>query len=346
VGVRPAEMDKHLNLEISKRIWVTRYFMVIGIVVLHLPPYQPLNELGSSLFDYIKAFFSHGVFRATVPMLTVLSGFLIFQFNLQVQPLLLVTKKVKTVLVPLIIWNIPFVIAIYISQKYSVLSHEFSAILYPFDFFNWINALTGLFNSPANYPLNFLRDLFAVSLLSPIYWFLLKRVPYIGLAIVAAVYYFNLEGSFVLRNSMLISFYIGALAATQKWPLTYMDKFAKPLFLVFILCCLTIVVFDIQNKELFRLFSPFLVWPAMSLIMNTALCEFLYKNSKSSFLTFLAHGPIILLLWLIFKKLPVDIPYYVFWLSAPLITVYTSIYLHKYLHRILPNVSSFILGGR
>ncbi|MFT6099263.1 MAG: succinoglycan biosynthesis protein ExoH [Arenicella sp.] len=339
-------MEKQLNIEISKRIWVTRYFMVIGIIVLHLPPYQLLSEIGPSIFDYIRAFFSHGLFRATVPMLTVLSGFLIFQFNLHLQPFELLSKKVKSVLVPLIIWNIPFVIAIYISQKYSVISHEFTAILYPFDSLSWINALTGLFGPPANYPLHFLRDLFAVSLLSPIYWLFLKRRPYFGLAVVLAVYYFNLDSSFVLRNSMLVSFYIGALAATQKWSLTCLDKHAKLLFFVFIAFCAVIVLSDIQSSELFRLVSPFLVWPSMSLIINTKLYEFLYNNSKSSFFTFLSHGPIILILWLLFKKSPADIPYYVYWLLALPVTVYMSIYLSKSFKNFLPRISSIVLGGR
>lgn len=320
--------------------------MVIGIIVLHLPPYQPLNELGSSIFDYIKAFFTHGVFRATVPVLTVLSGFLIFQFNLHLRPIKLFSKKTKAVLVPLILWNIPFVIAIYISQKYSVLSHEFSAVLYPFDLLSWINALTGLFDQPANYPLNFLRDLFAVSLLAPIYWLFLKRMPYFGLAVVLAVYYFNLDGSFVLRNSMLVSFYTGGLAATQNWSLTCLDKHAKFLFFVFIVSCAVIVLFGIENRDLFIFLSPFLVWPSMSLIIKTNLYEFLYKNSKSSFLTFLIHGPIILLLWLIFKKLPVDVPYYVYWLLVPPITVCASIFFARCFNKYLPRISSILLGGR
>jgi len=339
-------MEKHLNKEISKRIWVTRYFMVIGIIVLHLPPYQPLNELGFSFFDLIKAFFSHGVFRATVPVLTVISGFLVFQANLHLHPFQFLSKKTTTVLIPLVIWNIPLVILIYLSQKYNILSHEFSAELYPFDLLNWVNALTGLFGTPANYPLNFLRDLFAVSLLSPIFWIFLKKSPYLGLAIVLIVYYFNLDGIFVLRNSMLVSFYIGALAATQKWSLTCLDKYAKLLFFVFVLFCTTIVLLDMQNIELFSLLSPFLVWPSMSLIIKTKVYEFLYTNSKSSFFTFLAHGPIILILWLIFQKISLNMPYYIYWFLTPIITVYTSILFARYFKQILPRVSSFALGGR
>lgn len=320
--------------------------MVIGIIVLHLPPYQPLNELELTFFDLIKAFFSHGVFRATVPVLTVISGFLIFQSCLQLTPFKLLKKKVLSVFVPLVVWNVPFVVAIYLSQKYNILLHDFSVNLHPFDLMSWINALTGLLGQPVNYPLNFLRDLFAVSLLSPIYWLLLKRTPYLGLVFVLMIYYFNLDGAFILRNSMLVSFYIGGLAASQKWSLTCLDKQAKFLCMMFIIFCIIIVVFDIQNRELLILLSPFLVWPSMSLIINTRFYEFLYKHSRHSFLTFLTHGPIILILWFVFQKLQMDAPYYVYWFLAPPITVYISILFSTYFKRLLPFVSSIALGGR
>ncbi|MFT5612410.1 MAG: succinoglycan biosynthesis protein ExoH [Polaribacter sp.] len=338
-------MEILLNKEISKRLWVTRYFMVIGIIVLHLPQYQPLSEV-ESLFEHIKAFFSHGIFRATVPVLTVISGYLVFRCNLQSQPLKLFVKKAKSIFIPLIIWNIPFAIAIYLSQKYNLLSHNFSAELYPIEIKNWVNALTGLFGTPANYPLNFLRDLFAVSLLAPIMWLLLKSSPYLGMAIVLVIYYFNLDGVFVLRNSMLVSFYLGGLAATQNWDLTALDKYANWLLLVFILLCISIVLFGIENKEVLRLLAPFMVWPAMSIMENTKIYNFLYKNSKSSFFTFLAHGPIILIMWFLYTTVSEAIPYYVYWVMSPLVTLFVCIYLARYFKKFFPVVASAVLGGR
>lgn len=319
--------------------------MVIGIIVLHLPKYQPLSEI-ESLFEYVKAFFSHGVFRATVPVLTVISGYLVFRANLHVQPKTLLVKKIKSVFVPLFVWNIPFVIAIYLSQKYSLLSHNFSAELYPIQIENWVNALVGLFGSPANYPLNFLRDLFTVSLLAPVFGVLLNRAPYIGIIIVLFVYFFNLDGNFVIRNSMIVSFYIGGLAATQNWDLTVLDKHAKWLFLAFFASCILIVLFKVENKELFRLLAPFMVWPAISLIENKKIYELLYKYSKNSFFTFLAHGPIILILWFLFSKFSDSVPYYVYWMTSPIITVCLCILLATYFKRFFPRVASVVLGGR
>lgn len=320
--------------------------MVIGIVILHLPPYSPLSHTGYSAFDFIKAFFSHGVFRAAVPVLTALSGYLLFLSNIKAQPLELLVKKSSSILFPLIVWNLPIVILIFLSQKYNILDHEFSAELYPFNLLNWVNAITGFLEAPANYPLNFLRDLFIITLLSPLFWLFLKRTPLIGLAIVLITYYFNLEGNLILRNSMLVSFYLGGMAATQNWDLTFLDSHAKLCLILFLIFCFGIVLFGIENRELFRLISPILVWPSISLITNTRFGVRLYNNSRHSFFTFLFHGPLLLILWLVFNKIPIETPYPIFWLSAPILTIYISIFLSNLLKKYLPTASSIALGGR
>lgn len=319
--------------------------MIIGIIVLHLPQYQPLSEV-ESLFEYIKAFFSHGVFRATVPVLTVISGYLVFRSSLHKEPKNLIAKKLKSIIIPLFLWNIPIVIFIYMSQKYNLISHEFSAELYPIKIEIWVNALTGLFSAPANYPLNFLRDLFAVTLLAPVFGWLLNKASYTGLIIVSFIYYFNIDGDLVLRNSMILSFYIGGLAATKNWDLTALDKHAKWLFLAFIILCLLIVLFKIENRELFRLLSPFMVWPAISLMEGSKIYDLLYKNSKHSFFTFLAHGPVLLITWVLYSKALEVIPYSIYWIATPFLTVLVCIFLATYFKKYFPKLASLVLGGR
>ena len=335
-----------MNREISERIWMTRYLMVVGILVLHLPPYQPLGNVGSTGFDYIKAFFAHGLFRAAVPVLTVMSGYLLFRSKLHLHYFDLLKTKTNSILIPLILWNIPLAIAVYVLQKYNLGSHEFSAKLYPADFPSWVNAITGLNGSPVNYPLNFLRDLIAVSLLAPFFGVLLKYIPYPGLVVVLCIYFFNLDGPLVLRNSMLVSFYLGGLAYTQSWNLFALDKYAGIAVAILVFACILIVAFKIQNREWFRLIAPFLIWPSMSLLAGTTTGRFLYKNAQSSFFTFLAHGPIILVLWFAYQKIFSDGPYALYWFSAPVITVCLSILLSQMIKKQFPAFSRVILGGR
>ncbi len=330
-------MDKVL----SNRIWVTRYLMVIGIVILHIPPYQPLSDLGDSPIDIVKAFFSHGLFRATVPVLTVLSGFLMFQLGAYRNPRAMLSQKVSTLLVPLLVWNVPFAVIVYLAQRYGLTAHDFSAQLYPF-----VNATAGLAGPPINFPLNFLRDLFAVSMFAPLFGIFLRRIPYAGLLVVGAVYFFNLDGPLVIRNSMLISFYIGGLAAVRNWDLTRLDRYAWPLLLVLFAYSLAVALYDIERREVFRIVSPFLVWPAMSLVMRSPVGRIAHRYSGASFFTFLSHGPLLVGLWIAFQSLSGRVPYFVFWLAAPLLVVLLGIAGSRWLKRSAPRIASLLLGGR
>lgn len=331
---------------LQKRIALTRYLMVIGIVVLHTPPYQPLAELGLSLFDLIKAFFSHALFRMTVPVLTVISAYLLFSGKLVSQPGLLLKKKTQAILIPLILWNIPVVLAIFLVQKYGLLNHSFSAQLVPFNLANWADALTGIFETPANYPLNFLRDLFVLSVMSPLFLLILRLSAYGGAVLIAIIFYFNLDGDLILRNSMLISFYTGALLAWKKWDLKYLDKFAWPMLVLLIAVCLAIIIWDIENRTWLRIIAPFVVWPCMALLSNSRFGHWLVQYSQCSFLTFLAHAPLLLIFWVLYQKLAGPLPYPLFWFAAPLLITALCAWLHPRLYKLMPTVAKLALGGR
>lgn len=335
-----------MDNSLQNRIWLTRYLMVIGIVVLHTPPYQPLSELGLNTFDFIKAFFSHALFRMTVPMLTVISAYLLFSSSLILHPARLISKKVTSILIPLILWNIPLVIAIYILQRYELVSHIFSVKLYPANAINWLNASTGMFGTPANYPLNFLRDLFVLSILAPLFLIFLRVIPYWGLIIVLVVYYFNLEGDLILRNSMLVSFYIGALAAWKKWDICAMDKFAWPLLILLVATCCAVVIWDVENREWLRMITPFIIWPCMALVSNSFIGRMILPYTQNSFLTFLAHAPLLILLWFVYKPFSNTIPYPVFWLSAPLVIVVICAFIQPLMYKLMPKLTKILLGGR
>lgn len=330
---------------LSKRIQVTRYLMVIGIVLLHIPPYQSLSEI-TTAFDHIKAFFSHGVFRASVPVLTVISGYLTFRSESHLKYFSFVWKKIRAVFLPLVIWNLPIAIAVYFIQRYDLLSHEFSAQLYPFDLSAWADAVIGLMGTPINYPLNFLRDLFAIALLAPFFWLLLSRAPWGGLVLVFLIYYLNLDGPIVLRNSMLLSFYVGGMAATQHWNLARLDRYSVLCFAVFCFACVAVVIWKIENREWLRLMSPFLIWPAMSLFNKTRFYDLLYRCSSASFFTFLAHGPMLLIVYLLYTKLAPEIPYYVFWGVTPILIAVAAFYICTLVRFCMPRFSNWVLGGR
>jgi succinoglycan biosynthesis protein ExoH len=335
-----------IDQEISRRIKFLRYSMIFGIVILHTPPYVPLAETGTTFFDLFKAFFQHAFFRASVPVLTFISGYLLFSSSLDLKFRLLVKKKTKTILNPLILFNLPLVFLLYFVQFSHLIDYEFSQQVYPFDVAVWLDAITGLNGSPVNYPLNFLRDLYIISISAPVFGLLIRRYPLTGLVGVFILFWFNFDGPIILRNTMPIVFYLGGLAAVYQWDLKALDKYAVIFFTVFLALCVAIVYFDIENRNYLRVVSPILIWPAAALVVNTRFGLWVSGMSKYSFFTFLMQGPLLLALWLVYQKLFTVIPYWIFWATAPILTAIILAYFYKLTRYRFPRIMQFALGGR
>lgn len=334
-----------LDEDISRRISILRYLMIFGIIMLHTPPYVPLADTGPGVFDFIKASFQHAIFRASVPVLTFVSGFLLFRSRMDLRPRQLFVKKTRTILIPLVLFNVPVAVAIYLIQAGHLLDHQFSQQLYPFDPETWLSAITGLFSAPVNYPLNFLRDLYILSLLAPLMGLLL-RLAWVGLGIVFTVFWFNYDGALILRNTMPIVFYLGGMAATQAWDLRRLDRLAAPLLLLFLALCAAIVLLKIENRDYLRLVSPFLIWPAASLLVHNRFGLWLASLSKYSFLTFLAHSPLVLIAYLVYTKLLPEWPYWLYWVATPVISAIILAQVYIYSQRYVPKTMNLLLGGR
>ena len=333
-----------LDPQISKRISIIKFLMIIGIVICHIPPYQQLSEIGYSSSETIKAFFGHGIFKAAVPVLAAISGFLLFYSGAHLHYGKLMVKKTRSIFIPLVLWNLPFAIIIYLAQKHNYYNNYIH--LYPFELGNWLKVVIGTTIEPINYPLYFLRDLCVILLMSPVQWLMLKKIPYWGLAIVLVILFFDLDGKLIFRDTMLVAFYVGGLAATQKWDLTYLDRYQAILLFIFVAACIFVTMFRIENKDMFLILSPFLIWPALSGLVNTRVGNLLHSYSRYSFFLFLSHAPIMFVIYRVFNRLSFDIPYMVFWILAPVVTVLITIPVLNKIRHLFPNVSPIFLGGR
>lgn len=325
-----------------QRISILRYLMIVGIVVLHMPPYVPIAEVGSGLFDQLKAFFQNAAFRATVPVLTVISGYLLFRTGLDQDWRKLARKKARTILLPFLVFNLGLLVVAYCAQRWVGVSTSYQLI--PFDPHVWLNAAFGLTSSPINYPLNFLRDLLAVMILAPFMGILLRKSPWAGLLIVIGVFYFNLDGVFILRDVMPIMFYLGGLAALRQWNLQALDRFAWPCLAAFVAICLIVVQLRVANTNYFRFVAPFLIWPAAALLTGTAIGRWLEKHSKYSFFIFVAHAPVLLVLSMAYQRVAGTVPYPLYWFCAPVVIVIILTCIHRLLMRHVPVLFSAVIG--
>lgn len=118
--------------------------------------------------------FSNILGRIAVPAFLIISGYLYFS-NIKNKALSFdiwkkkVKKRLFSLVIPYIIWNI-----IYVLYSWTRTNGNYNFNLYKI-FIGELLADKVLY--PANGPLWFLRDLFIISALSPIIWYIIKKIP-------------------------------------------------------------------------------------------------------------------------------------------------------------------------
>lgn len=346
---QPAVGRVRQSSKTGRRISSLRYLLICGLVVLHLPPYVALDALPVSLsvFEFVPAFFTHGFFRATVPVLTCISGYLLFSSAAHYQYIKIVKTKAKTILLPLILWNLPFVVGLFFLRANNIWTPDVGMYkLYPFSAEEWLGAVLGIWDSPINYPLNFLRDLFALFLLSPVFLFLIRNAPLLGLVLVSLVFLFNFDGIIILRSAMAINFYVGGMIAFKRWNLNALDRYWVGLFVLALLMYAAAVYFRIENKVVLSLVAPFLIWPMSGWMVKTKMGQFFIHNSYHSFFIFLSHAFVLKAAYILYLRAPISIPYAAFWLLTPICTIAVCHLAHHLLRMFAPQLLNLLTGSR
>lgn len=318
-----------------------RFLMIFGVVIIHVPPHLPLG-MPITLFDHYKAFLHEAVFRTAVPILTFISAYLLFSAGLDQQPRKLYRKKFYSLVVPFIFFNLGLVAITWCSQRYLNI-HIFQNLLHT-DVMEWMDALFGLTDLPVNYPLHFLRNLVVLVLFAPLLGKLLRSAPVIGLPIVFCIGHFNLDGPILLRDSMLILFYLGGMAALLPVNMLALDKYRVPALAIFCVACMAVVVLRIKDLTYLIYASPFLVWPAASLLSNTRIGEWMTRMSKYSFFIFLAHAPVLAAVWFIYRHHQTLVPAALYWFLTPVLVVAFLVLVWKLCNATLGPLFAFATG--
>ncbi len=159
-----------------------RFPLMVAVVCIHsqVNQYQILDPtISYSIVGGIQYLFSVILASVAVPLFFMFSGYLFF-FNIETFEIKTywnkIKRRVKTLLIPYIIWNILFIFYVFCLQW---VTHKTSTpevtIVADYSVNDWVRACWSLdTNHPINYPLWFIRDLFIVSLCSPIIYWLIK----------------------------------------------------------------------------------------------------------------------------------------------------------------------------
>lgn len=334
-----------LDASISKRISILRTLLILSIVLLHgVGTLAPAQLDFSNASEVLRGILIDRVGRFAVPTLTMVSAYLLFATALDLAPMRLYKKKIGTLVVPFLVFNVGYVGIQYAIEYgtgwaplYALMSRSPEALA---------NAVTGYSAFPLNVPLHFLRDLFVLTLLAPVFGLLIRNAPWLGLGFVCFVFLTNLDGHLVNRNTMAVLFYIGGMAAVDRWNVRRYDGLAVPALVALIAVSAAMVFGRIESNAVLYLVSPPLVWIASSRLVDTRVGRWAVANSEYSFFIFLTHVPALRVMQLAMDKYVPDAPFLLGHLLTVGLVVTSLALVHEAGCRLMPHAFGVMTGGR
>lgn len=275
--------------------------LILMVIYLHCPVVNDLNGV-LEWYRYGGVCLHHLVDNIAVPVFFIISGYYFFynvsswDRDVYVGKL---KKRVYTLLVPYIVWNMVYVL-MNIVVKHEPVSSFTSNLMWLRVFYDF---KVGYY--PYLLQLWYVRDLIAMAILSPILYWLLTRMKGWGMAVIAIIYVVFMYGipPTVITTRSLLFFGIGAYVALHGKTVysVFSEKKAGLACLVVCVVITLLLWFGVLPKSAtLHTCSPILVWGFLfvhTLVYKWAAAFFnadgvrniLDRMSAATFLVYVIH---------------------------------------------------------
>ena len=191
----------------SDRIKIARSLCIFFMTFVHVPQgiAENVYDRDAGFFDIVYFILTRMVGLSSVSLLSVVSGYFIVSSLLKAGAGPLAVSKFKTLVVPLVAWN---VLMLALLVAYGMMSGNWRD-LPEFTPLGIANALFAVTEWPLVVPLWFLRDLFVCCLLAPLLYPALRRFPAATLLALVVFTLFGEELSILQRPQLLLFFGLG-----------------------------------------------------------------------------------------------------------------------------------------
>lgn len=141
--------------------------------------------------------------RASVPLLSIVSGLLFFRSLSGKTWQDLIGGKIRTLLIPMVAWS-----AVLLSMFVAKALFTGDPAFFDVGAMTWINRIFGITDAPINAPLGFLRDIFMSCMIALVALRLESRVKWTGLSLLAVLVLVELAaGGYVLLRPYILFFF-------------------------------------------------------------------------------------------------------------------------------------------
>lgn len=279
----------------SKVIEWMRFPLAVAIVFLHCSssPYE-----SDIVYSFIRQYISVTLVGVAVPIFFFISGFLFFlnvdQFSKHVYFNKL-KNRVRSLLIPYVLWNIiaaliPFLILSAIVVKNAEPVQWLLDYLQGlngwhmfWDYNHWNECASG----PIDLPLWFIRDLMVICLITPLIYFFIKKLDWLFLLIVGALYLLSYWQYFYFNTRAILFFSLGAYLAINKINLVNISKKPGPFF--FLLAFIVSVLLTIYKTNTLIFEFAYQCFVIIFLLVLIRLGVFFTEKGKGGVITQLSE---------------------------------------------------------
>lgn len=212
VDISANQQRRSISAATSQSINVARVLCIFFMIFVHIwPNFRVVDPaVGVRPIDVVLHFFTDVLGRSSVPLLSVISGWLVAS-SYKGAWSSLVKSRFRSMIVPLILWNIIFfsLLLIYSWLTKSSIKETFGNDL-SLKFI--INTIFSVSDFSINYPIAFVRDLFICIIIFPIISYIAKKRNIITYAASLLLVVYGIYGHssiFILRPAILCFFFFG-----------------------------------------------------------------------------------------------------------------------------------------
>lgn len=358
------DTEKLMGQYLSNKITFFSFWLIILVVLLHSLNIQ-FTEC-SNLICSFQYLLSHKLAQIAVPLFFFISGYLYFlkaNFKKKIDLSFFINnnkKRVRTILLPYILWSVLWFLLLYTIQLVPFLSNYFGQPLYSMSL---NDKLLNLLVYPLNYPFWFLRELMLLCVLSPLLFIGIQYLKYafIALLFVASLFissFLSPSDVTLLQSLPVLYFSLGAFFSLNK--LSLIDASNK--FTIFLLILtwfsfnILSVYFDKEltfNSSFLRVFNIikdligcYTVWSAYDYFNQKRQWKN-YSFYQYSFFIFAFHG-IPTLLFVKLSQIFKNNEYYLFglYLIIFISIIVMSVTIAKVAQLKMPTLYKLLIGNR
>lgn len=344
------DLRKHFSYKMSLMSAICA-LLVITIHVCNIEVYE-----FSGLLYWIETFISLGVAEMAVPFFFLSSAF--FQFSKERSVKEVYLNKLKTVVVPYLLWNCIYLIAFFVLKRLGITKMGMESV-------NLKNILEGVFFFQYNLVFWFMYQLILLNLLYPVFRFILKKGKIFAIAIdIILIIIFELFGEitfyqyyWILSLSSVIYFFTGAIIGEyyRDAVINSVNQNKKIRVLVCMIAVLLFLtdfvncyVWHIPGVPSLKLFKNFALITALFMILD---CRILKKPGRLSNLTFMIYAMHSLILESVEKIIYLLLPHTplfagIDYFLAPVITLLIICTVCMVMNRYVPSLYGILSGNR